>query len=39
VTNRYTFGAPFHFYFGLIKGSSAMDLFIQKYVDTNVVYE
>jgi hypothetical protein len=39
VTNRYTFGAPFHFYFGLIKGSSAIDLFIQKYVDTNVVYE
>jgi hypothetical protein len=39
VTNRYTFGAPFHFYFGLIKGASAIDLFIQKYVDTNVVYE
>ena len=30
-------GAPFHFYFGLIKGSSAMDLFINKYVDTTVV--
>jgi hypothetical protein len=32
-------GAPFHFYFGLIKGSSAMDLFINKYVDTTVVNE
>jgi hypothetical protein len=37
--NRYTFGAPYHFYFGLIQGASAMDLFIQKYVDTNIVYE
>jgi len=36
---RYTFGAPFHFYFGLKQGGSAMDLFIQKYVDTNIVYE
>jgi len=39
VNNRYTFGAPYHFYFGLIQGASAMDLFVQKYVDTNVVYE
>lgn len=36
---RYTFGAPFHFYFGLKQGASAMDRFIQKYVDTNIVYE
>ena len=36
---RYTFGAPFHFYFGLKQGGSAMDLFIQKYVDTTIIYE
>jgi hypothetical protein len=34
-----TFGTPFHFYFGLIKGSTAMDLFITKYVDTTKVNE
>jgi hypothetical protein len=39
ASNRYTFGAPFHFYFGLVQGGTAMDLFIQKYVDTNIVYE
>jgi len=39
TNNRYTFGAPFHFYFGLVQGGTAMDLFIQKYVDTNIVYE
>ena len=37
--HRYTFGAPYHFYFGLIKGASAMDRFIQKYIDTNLTYE
>ena len=37
--NPATFGAPFHFYFGLIKGSTAMDLFITKYVDTTKVNE
>jgi len=36
---RYTFGAPFHFYFGLKQGSSAMDRFISIYVDTTVIYE
>jgi hypothetical protein len=36
---RYTFGAPFHFYFGLIQGGSAMDVFISKYVDTTIVNE
>ena len=39
TNNRYTFGAPFYFYFGLVQGGTAMDLFIQKYVDTNIVYE
>jgi len=34
---RYTFGAPQHFYFGLIQGGSAMDVFIFKYVDTTLV--
>jgi hypothetical protein len=37
--HRYTFGAPYHFYFGLIKGASAMDRFIQKYIDTDLIYE
>jgi hypothetical protein len=36
---HYTFGGPFHFYFGLIQGASAMDRFITKYVDTNLIYE
>ena len=35
----YTFGAPFHFYFGLIQGASAMDRFRTKYVDTNLIYD
>jgi hypothetical protein len=42
VDNRryaYTFGAPFHFYFGLIQGASAMDRFRTKYVDTNLIYD
>jgi hypothetical protein len=34
-----TFGGPFHFYFGLIQGGSAMDIFRTKYVDTNIIYE
>jgi hypothetical protein len=34
-----TFGGPFHFYFGLIQGASAMDIFRTKYVDTNIIYE
>jgi hypothetical protein len=38
-TGRYTFGAPFQFYFGLKKGASAMDRFITKYVDTNLIYD
>lgn len=35
--DKITVGAPFHFYFGLIKGSSALDLFITKYVDTTKI--
>jgi hypothetical protein len=34
-----TFGGPFHFYFGLIQGASALDRFRTKYVDTNIIYE
>lgn len=34
-----TQGAPFHFYFGLINGSSSLDKFRQKYIDTTIVYE
>ena len=37
--NKFLVSAPYHFYFGLIKGSTAMDLFITKYVDTTKVYE
>jgi hypothetical protein len=29
-------GAPFYFYFGLKKGASAMDVFITKYINTEV---
>jgi len=36
---RYTFGAPFHFYFGLKQGASAMDRFTTLYVDTTEIYE
>lgn len=36
---RFTQGTPYYFYFGLIAGSSAMDKFRQKYVDTNLIYE
>lgn len=32
----YTFAAPYHFYFGLVVGGTAMDVFITKYVDTTL---
>jgi hypothetical protein len=35
--SRYTFAAPYHFYFGLVVGGTAMDVFITKYVDTTLV--
>ena len=38
-TGRYTFGAPFQFYFGLKKGATAMDRFITKYVNTDLIYD
>jgi hypothetical protein len=31
VTNKFIVGAPFHFYFGLVKGDSALDKFKIKY--------
>jgi hypothetical protein len=31
--NKFLVGAPFHFYFGLIKGESALDKFKRKYSD------
>lgn len=31
-TNNFVVGAPFHFYFGIIKGQTAMDLFKSKYL-------
>ena len=40
ITNTVnTVGAPYHFYFGLKKGKTAMDLFYIKYVDTEIVIE
>ena len=40
ITNTVnTVGAPYHFYFGLKKGKTAMDLFYIKYVDTDIVIE
>jgi hypothetical protein len=29
--NKFIVGAPFHFYFGTIKGQTALDLFKKKY--------
>jgi hypothetical protein len=37
--SNYSVGAPYHFYFGLKKGRSAMDLFFIKYVDTEIVID
>jgi hypothetical protein len=41
TNGRYTYsvGSPFHFYFGLINGGSALDRFVKAYIDTNIVYE
>ena len=36
---RYTFASPYQFYFGLVAGGTAMDVFITKYVDTTLVDE
>jgi len=32
MSTKFLVGAPFHFYFGIVKGSSAMDRFVKKYV-------
>ena len=32
-------GSPFHFYFGLKQGASALDVFIKRYVDENLIIE
>jgi hypothetical protein len=39
LNRTFTFGAPQHFYFGLIPGATAMDVFINKYVDTTLIDE
>lgn len=36
---RVLVGAPFHFYFGLKRGKSAMDRFIKKWLDTTIEVE
>jgi len=42
-TNNYSqtvlANSPYHFYFGLKKGASALDKFFIKYVDTNITFE
>ena len=37
--NQITHGAPYHFYFGLRKGASALNKFFTKYVDPNLTLE
>lgn len=32
MNTKFLVGAPFHFYFGIVKGASAMDRFVKKYV-------
>ena len=32
METKFLVGAPFHFYFGIVKGASAMDRFVKKYV-------
>lgn len=39
ANRTFTFGSPQHFYFGLIPGATAMDVFINKYVDTTLIDE
>jgi len=38
-SNYFIAGSPFHFYFGLINGSSALDVFIKKYLNENSIVE
>jgi hypothetical protein len=33
LNSYFTVGLPFHFYFGLSRGKSAMNRFVKKYVD------
>ena len=37
--NEITHSTPYHFYFGLKKGSSALNKFFTKYVDPNIILE
>jgi hypothetical protein len=37
--NWITVGAPFHFYFGLRRGSSAFDRFRQKWINTEIIID
>ena len=38
-SNYFIAGSPFHFYFGLTKGKSALDVFIKKYLNENSIVE
>jgi hypothetical protein len=38
-SGMFVFGAPYYFYFGLNKGYSAMDKFIKKYVNADLIIE
>jgi hypothetical protein len=39
IPEAITVGGPFYFYFGLKRGASAMDRFIQKWVDTEYIVD
>ncbi len=39
IPEAITVGGPFYFYFGLKRGASAMDRFIQKWVDTEFIVD
>ena len=38
-SNYFIAGSPFHFYFGLKNGASALDVFIKKYLNENSIIE
>jgi hypothetical protein len=37
IPDEYLMGAPFYFYFGVVKGSSAFDRFATKWIDTDAI--
>ena len=39
LADKYLMGAPFYFYFGVVKGSSAFDRFTTKWIDTDGIVD